>query len=220
MDRNRQLQLSKNLQKNTDSFTRQAVQGTHKLNSETTPDKESRSILGNACMQIYTTGEWLQPSRVANGTQITYHPPYLEREASAQSSEHRKAPKEAEMKHRMKNFDRRYSAKNLKPLSPGDMVWIPERLEGQLRENLALDLILSRQRMEHSEGITEILFSCQIQQSLNRIRTLRVMRQNTLITKSRIRVQLMVLEQGVVASLNLQRDLCEQKLRKTELREM
>ena len=30
---------------------------------------------------------------VANGTKITYHPPYLERAASAQSSKHRKAPK-------------------------------------------------------------------------------------------------------------------------------
>ena len=62
------------------------------------------------------------------------------------------------MRHRMKrNTDRRRSAKNLKPLSPGDTVWIPEREAGGTVENLALDIILSRQRMEHSEGIADLI---------------------------------------------------------------
>ena len=39
--------------------------------------------------------------------------------------------KERKMRNRMKrNFDKRHGARNLKPLSPGDTVWIPEREAG------------------------------------------------------------------------------------------
>ena len=39
--------------------------------------------------------------------------------------------KERKMRARMKkNFDKRHGAKNLKPLSPGDPVWLPEREAG------------------------------------------------------------------------------------------
>ena len=101
-------------------------------NGETTTDKESRPILSNAHLQIYTIGEWLQSSRTVNGTQTTYHSPYLERTASTQPPECCKAQKEGEKdENRMKrNFDKRHGAKNLKPLNPGDMVWIPEREAG------------------------------------------------------------------------------------------
>ena len=142
MDRNMQLQLLRNLQKNMDLFTRQAVQGTHKLTVQLSVrskhavkqllTKNQDPYLAMLAYRSTPLENGYSPAELLMGRKLCTTLPISKEQLQPNLPNTEKLrKKEREMRHRMKrNFDRRCSAKNLKPLSPGDTVWIPEREAG------------------------------------------------------------------------------------------
>ena len=77
-------------------------------------------------LATYRSIEWLQPSRAVNGPKLYTTFPMLKKQLHPNLPNVVKLQrKEKKMRNRMKR--KRHGDRNLKPLSPGDTVWIPER---------------------------------------------------------------------------------------------